>query len=254
MKVVLVQQDIVWSNPEANVERLEALLSGAPQADLYVLPEMFTTGFATAPEGVAEEMPAKGLLWMRDFARRRDCAIAGSIAVHEGDHYCNRLYFVTPESETYYDKRHLFTYSGEHLTFKAGEERKIVEWRGWKFLLLVCYDLRFPVWIRNRGDYDAIINVANWPTVRQTAWDTLSRARAIENTCYMLSVNRFGTDPKCVYEGNTAIYDPYGEIISNVRGREGLAVGELDMDFLKAYHEKFPALEDADEFEILNKK
>lgn len=253
MKVVLVQQDIIWSNPQANVDRLEALLSEAPQADLYVLPEMFTTGFATAPVGVAEEMPAKGLLWMRDFARRRDCAVAGSIAVHEGDHYCNRLYFVTPESETYYDKSHLFTYSGEDKTFKAGEERKIVEWRGWRILLLVCYDLRFPVWIRNRGDYDAIINVANWPTVRQTAWDTLCRARAIENTCYVLAVNRFGSDPKCEYEGNTALYDPYGGIISNVRGREGLAVGELDMDFLTAYHAKFPVMEDADAFEIKKK-
>ena len=121
MKVVLVQQDIVWSNPQANIDRLEALLSEAPQADLFVLPEMFTTGFATAPEGVAEEMPARGLLWMREFARRRDCAVAGSIAVHEGDHYCNRLYFVTPEGETYYDKRHLFTYSGEDKTFKASD-------------------------------------------------------------------------------------------------------------------------------------
>ena len=177
MKAALVQYDIVWADPEANRNRLDVLLEGIPQVDLIVLPEMFSTGFATQPEGVAEEAPSATLEWMKAKAREKDCAVAGSVALHEDGKYFNRFWFVKPSGEvTAYDKHHLFTYSGEHHRFTRGEKRVVAEWRGFRFLLNVCYDLRFPVWSRNRKDYDAAIYVASWPSVRQFPWDTLLRA------------------------------------------------------------------------------
>lgn len=254
MKVLLVQQDIVWGSPAANIERLESLLSDAPGADLVVLPEMFTTGFSTAPGEFWEEDPPRGLLWMREFARRNDCAVAGSVACREGDKLMNRLFFVTPQWEDYYDKRHLFKYGGEGRTFSNGNHRKVVQWRGVRFLLTVCYDLRFPVWSRNMGDYDAIICVANWPIPRQLAWDTLTRARAIENQCWFLAVNRCGTDPLCEYDGNTVLINPYGEYVASCPlGKESYALGEIDMDLLRSYCSKFPVLDDEDDFALREK-
>ncbi|MBO4570722.1 MAG: nitrilase family protein [Bacteroidales bacterium] len=251
MKVLLVQQDIVWGSPQANVKKLEALLEDAPEADLVVLPEMFTTGFSTAPGEVAEENPPVGLPWMRSFAAKHDCAVAGSIAFREGETFYNRFFFVTPGWEDHYDKRHLFKYGGEGRTFSSGNTRKVVSWRGVRFLLTVCYDLRFPVWARNRGDYDAIICVANWPVVRQLAWDTLTHARAIENQCYFLAVNRCGSDPNCNYIGHTALINPYGEdIVTCPPGEESYALGGIDMPFLQSYCSKFPVLEDEDRFTI----
>ena len=252
MKAALVQYDIVWADPEANRRRLDTLLDGLPQVDLIVLPEMFSTGFATMPQGVAEEAPSATLEWMKAKARAKDCAVAGSVALHEDGKYFNRFWFVKPSGEvTAYDKHHLFTYSGEHLRFTRGEERVVVGWRGFRFLLNVCYDLRFPVWSRNRKDYDAAIYVASWPSVRQFPWDTLLRARAIENQCYVLGVNRVGKDPSCEYGGGTAAVDPYGATLTAcVPGAEQILVTELDMDVLEAFRAKFPVLEDAESFEI----
>ncbi|MBR4827076.1 MAG: amidohydrolase [Bacteroidales bacterium] len=250
MKVLLVQQDIVWGDPEANRKHLSGLLSGAPGADLYVLPEMFTTGFATRKEDAAEDNPDATLGWMKAFAEQRGAAIAGSIALRQGERRVNRLYFVKPDgSVAYYDKKHLFLYGGEQECFDAGNERVIVEWGGVRFLLNICYDLRFPVWMRNRGDYDAIITVANWPGVRRTAWDILNRARAIENQCYVLAVNRCGSDPLDVFNGGTALIHPYGEAIAAAPdGAEGFAEGELDMKFLGEYARRFPVTDSADSF------
>ncbi len=251
MKTLLVQQDIIWGSPEANVEKLEKLLSDAPEADLVVLPEMFTTGFSTAPGEIVEENPPVGLPWMREFARKHDCAIAGSVACREGRVFFNRLYFVTPEWEEHYDKRHLFNFGGENRTFTRGYRRKVVTWRGVRFLLTICYDLRFPVWNRNRSDYDAIICCANWPIPRQMAWDTLTHARAIENQCYFLAVNRCGTDPKCEYLGHTALINPYGEDVATCPpGKESYTLGEIDMDLLRSYCSKFPVLDDEDYFTV----
>ena len=225
MKTALVQYDIVWADPAANRSRLDALLEGIPQVDLIVLPEMFSTGFATQPEGVAEEAPSETLEWMKEKARAKDCAVAGSVALHEDGKYFNRFWFVKPDGEvTAYDKHHLFTFSGEHHRFTRGEERVIVEWRGFRFLLNVCYDLRFPVWSRNRKDYDAAIYVASWPSVRQFPWDTLLRARAIENQCYVLGVNRVGKDPACDYCGCSALFDARGHVMAECRrGQSGVS-------------------------------
>lgn len=253
MKITVIQQDIAWGNPAENVSRLESLLAGAEKSDLYVMPEMFTTGFATLPGSSAEHEPAVGLEWMKRKASELDAALAGSICLEIEDGKCvNRFYFVKPDGDVaVYDKRHLFGYGGEGNKFRAGRDRVVVEFRGVRFLLAVCYDLRFPVWLRNRNDYDAMIVVANWPVPRRYAWDTLVRARAIENQCYVIAANRVGTDPACVYNGGTALIDPYGAPVALARDEEAVAItGELSLSVLEDFRAKFPVLEDADVFSI----
>ena len=253
MKINLIQTDIVWGDPQANCEHLDKMLAGAEPADLYVLPEMFSTGFATLPNATVEHEPSVGLAWMQRKARELNAAIAGSIALSVGEKCANRFYFVRPDG-TYeqYDKRHLFGYGGEGERFQAGGERVVVEYKGVRFLLAVCYDLRFPVWLRSRDDYDVMLLVASWPDVRRFAWDTLSRARAIENACYVAAVNRVGTDPACTYNGGTAWIGPYGETLAQAEdGQEGVICGEIDLERIAEYHAKFPVLSDADRFELL---
>lgn len=252
MKVCLIQFDITWGDPQANCAKLDELLARAPQAELYVLPEMFTTGFATLPDATVEHEPSVGLAWMQRKAAELHAAVAGSIALEVGEKCVNRFYFVRPDgSYEQYDKRHLFGYGGEGERFRGGTKRIIVEYGGVRFLLAVCYDLRFPVWLRNRDDYDAILLVASWPGVRRFAWDTLTRARAIENACYAGVVNRIGSDPACEYDGGTAFIGPYGETLAQVEdNQEGFACGEIDLTHLATYHQKFPVLEDADSFAL----
>ena len=252
MKICLIQFDIAWGDPQANCAKLDELLARAPQAGLYVLPEMFTTGFATLPDATVEHEPSTGLAWMQRKAAELHTAVAGSIALEQGEKCVNRFYFVRPDgSYVQYDKRHLFGYGGEGERFRGGTERVVVEYEGVRFLLAVCYDLRFPVWLRNRDDYDAILLVASWPGVRRFAWDTLTRARAIENACYVGVVNRIGSDPACEYDGGTAFIGPYGETLAQVDdNQEGFACGEIDLAHLAAYHQKFPVLEDADGFAL----
>ncbi len=248
MKITILQQNIVWADPTANVRKADEAINQNPGADLYVLPEMFSTGFCTNPEGIAESTESETLQWMKDKAATTDAAIAGSVAVTEDGKYYNRFYFVKPDgSVTHYDKKHLFTYGGEHLRFTAGEERVVVEWKGVRILLEVCYDLRFPVWARNRGDYDMILYVASWPTPRVSAWSALLVARAIENQCYVAGVNRVGTDPACEYCGGSVIIDPYGKTLAACEmNQECEASAKVDMDKLNAFREKFPVLNDAD--------
>ena len=256
LKVQIIQHDIHWANPKENQKRLEQQLAEHPGADLYVLCEMWPTGFSTKPENMAEEaLDSPSLRWMLRMAKQHDAAIAGSIATRQDGHYYNRLYFVKPDGEVeYYDKRHLFTYSGEHLHFTRGERRVIVEWRGVRILLQVCYDLRFPTWSRNhwnaeaqQPDYDVILYVANWPVSRIEAWNTLLRARAIENQCYVVGVNRIGEDPNCQYCGASAIIDPYGFTVSECeKDRECTADAILEMDKLAVFRIKFPVLKDGD--------
>ena len=252
MKINLIQTDIVWGDPQANCAHLDKLLAGAEPAELYVLPEMFSTGFATLPNATVEHEPSTGLAWMQRKAAELHAAIAGSIALEVGEKCVNRFYFVRPDG-TYeqYDKRHLFGYGGEGERFQAGQERVIVKYLGVRFLLAVCYDLRFPVWLRSRDDYDVMLLVASWPDVRRFAWDTLARARAIENACYVAAVNRVGTDPACTYNGGTAWIGPYGETLAEAAdSRESVVSGEIDLARIATYHTKFPVLSDADSFEL----
>lgn len=251
VRVTLLQTDIAWADGEANrlhCDRLIADLKEKP--DLLVLPEMFSTGFATNPEGIAErgEEPAS-LGWMRQKAGELGCAVAGSVATEpQAGEFRNRFFFVKPSGETtYYDKHHLFTYSGEHLRFSRGERRVVVEWQGWRVLLQVCYDLRFPVFSRNREDYDLALYVASWPESRRDAWSILLRARAIENQCYVVGLNRVGSDPSCVYSGDSAIVSPKGAVLAGSTGpTEQVLTACLSMDELARFRTKFPVLKDRD--------
>ena len=218
MKLTLIQADQVWKDPAANRDRVRQLVMSQEDTDLIILPEMFATGFVTEPEGVAES----------DHSESLNCAIAGSLAIREqaSGAYRNRFYFVKPDgSVRYYDKHHLFTHSGEHLRYSPGEERVVVEYKGVRILLQVCYDLRFPVFCRNKAvgagaDYDLIIYVASWPEQRIAAWDALLKARAIENQCYVAGVNRVGEDPGNKYSGHSTFIDPYGKILSICKENE----------------------------------
>ena len=248
MKLTILQSDIVWADPAENVRRAEEAINRNPGADLYVLPEMFSTGFCTQPEGIAEPVENHTVSWMKAKASQTGAAIAGSIAVHEDGKYYNRFHFVTPDGNiTTYDKKHLFTFGGEHKRFTAGSERVIVTYKGFRILLEICYDLRFPVWSRNKGDYDMIIYVASWPTPRVEAWKALLTARAIENQCYVVGVNRVGEDPGNNYCGGSRVIDPYGQIMAECEdGKEMEAKAKVDMEVLEAFRAKFPVLDDAD--------
>ncbi len=254
MKIILLQTDIVWHNPELNKKHIEHKINDLKQVDLVVLPEMFTTGFATNPNGIAELADTETLGWMKRIAVEKNFAIAGSVAVEENGDYFNRFYFVKPDgSFAKYDKHHLFTYGGEHKEYKAGEEKVVVEYNGFNILLQICYDLRFPVFSRNLGgEYDMIIYVASWPTVRLDAWNCLLKARAIENLCYVVAVNRVGNDPYCEYSGGSHLFDYMGKAIASAEyGKEDIVSGEIDKGKLDAFRNKFPALNDADKFEII---
>lgn len=250
MKIVILQTDICWANPVENRKRADEILERYGEADLIVLPEMFSTGFCTQPRGIAEPSDSETLQWMKSKAAERNCAIAGSVAVEEDGKYYNRFYFVHPDGKIqYYNKKHLFTYGGEHKQFTPGTERVIVSYRGVRFLMQICYDLRFPVWSRNRGDYDVAIYVASWPVPRIEAWKALLRARAIENQCYVVAVNRVGDDPNCKYCGGSAVIDPYGTTV--IACEDNLACGAeavIDLDVLDEFRKKFPVLDDADTF------
>ena len=248
MKITLLQRDIVWGNPAENLKRAGEALTRLPKSDLYVLPEMFSTGFIAEPSGAAENNGGETLAWMRQTAQLLNAAIAGSVAASTEKGNCNRFYFVKPDgTEVFYDKRHLFTYGGEDKRYTAGTERVVVEHCGVRFMLSVCYDLRFPVWLRNHEDYDCLLVVASWPTVRLGAWNTLLHARAIENQCYVCGVNRVGKDPVCEYSGGTQCIDAYGRDVAVCGAGEETAITvELDMEKLNAFRKKFPVLKDRD--------
>lgn len=248
-RVAIVQRDIVWSDIEANLEVVEHMLSGV-KADVVVLSEMFQTGFVTNPQGVADE--GRTLEWMKRMAAQLDAAVVGSVAIRQGEEFRNRLYFVKPDGESlYYDKSHLFSVGGESKHFTAGRERVVVEWRGVRYLLAICYDLRFPVWSRQRGDYDAMIYTALWPKVRREVWRTLLRARAIENQAYVIGVNRVGEEPTgLIYSGDSAVIGYYGEAVKDMGDEQGVAIAEIDIEALGNFREKFAVWRDADSFEL----
>lgn len=266
MKISLLQTDIAWGAPATNRWKLEGLLRGAEKSDVYVLPEMFSTGFAIEPEGVAETDEGS-LRWMQQMAKELDAAICGSVATERADYdrgverdgtgdlraakaFYNRCYFVKPDGDYYYyDKRHLFTYGGEHRRYTRGTDRIVAEFRGVRFLLQVCYDLRFPCFSRNEAQhpYDVALYLASWPTQRMEVWDVLLRARAIENQCYVAGVNRVGTDLACQYSGGTMLVNPYGQVEAACQPeQEGIICCDIDLERLAAFRQKFPVLQDAD--------
>lgn len=252
-KVALIQSDIRWGSVDCNLQAIEQMVAAAPAHDLYVLPETFATGFGTEPEEAARA-EQRIVEMMSSIARRANCAICGSLIIERNGRYRNRLLFVTPEGVAHYDKRHLFSIGGEGADYEAGEERCVVEWRGIKWLLATCYDLRFPVWLRNRGDYDAMICVASWPAARAEVWTTLLRARAIENVAYVVGVNRVGDDPTTHYAGGSVAFNYRGEALTQTSDEACVLSAEIDTEALQAFRRKFPVERDADNFELLIEK
>lgn len=253
MNITILQTDIQWGRPEENIKQAESLLLSHPGSDLYVLPEMWSTGFATEPQGLAEdENSSISLAWMKQTAQKQNCAICGSLAVRTADgNYRNRQYFVNGKNGTvqYYDKHHLFTYGGENRYYKAGETHTIVEYEGFRILLLTCYDLRFPVWSRYADglQYDLIVCVANWPESRQNAFHILTRARAIENMTYLIAVNRVGDDEYSHYRGCSCILSPIGKTLAQCKPNIPQTVSfSLNLETLRQKRAKFKVLEDRD--------
>jgi predicted amidohydrolase len=264
LTVSLVQGATRWHDPPANRDYYAGLLRriGEP-TDLVVLPETFTSGFSNEAIDHAETMDGPTPAWLRTQARALGAAITGSLQLRleQGNpaRVYNRLLFVTPDGEVWhYDKRHLFRYAGEHERYAAGNERLVVTWRGWRICPSICYDLRFPVWLRNRHDrttqrfdYDLLLVVANWPAARAHAWRTLLRARAIENWCYCIGLNRVGTDGNGLdYLGNSAVLDYLGQPRVELGAQEQVVTITLDGDALAEYRQRFPAWLDADEFHL----
>ncbi|MFB9055453.1 amidohydrolase [Mariniflexile ostreae] len=252
LKIALVQADLVWENPEQNRRNFTKKIDAIHEAvDLVVLPEMFSTGFTMNPKAVFETMQGETVLWMQELTHKKNIAITGSVVIKEECRFYNRLFFVTPNGGLeYYDKKHTFTLVGEDEIYTAGTKKPIIDFKGWKICPLICYDLRFPVWARNTEDYDVLIYVANWPTPRVTAWDTLLKARAIENMCYCIGVNRVGTDGvNSEYNGHSAAYDVLGnELTAFGSGEEQTEIVTLEKRHISAYRNKFKFLQDRDGF------
>ena len=255
LTLTLVQSDLQWQAAEANRQLLEQQMAEVPpESDLIILPEMFTSAFSTDARSIAEDYPGETLPWMLDQARKHNAALTGSVAVRMDGQRYNRLLFVTPQQDVhYYDKRHLFRMMQEHKRYGAGREKILVQWRGWRIMPLVCYDLRFPVWSRNTAaaPYDLLLYVANWPAARRQQWSRLLRARAIENLSYVAGVNRVGTDGNGVqYDGHSAVCDPLGDELLQAADQAGIFSITLSKRKLDDFRKSFPAHMDADEFTI----
>lgn len=255
MKATIVQCGLKWEDRDANLAHISSLLdAAAPGGGIVVLPEMFTTGFTMNPAPHAEAMDGPAVRWMKERAADGGYALCGSVIIEEEGLFFNRMIFVTPSGDvTFYDKRHLHTMSGEHTVYSRGNKRIVVPYREFSFNLQVCYDLRFPVWSRNRGDTDVIIYSANWPSVRSSVWKALLVARAIENQCYVIGVNRAGANPDGTsYTGDSAIIGPKGELLASLEpGAEGVVSAMLSMESLEKYRTDMPIWRDADAFTIL---
>lgn len=255
LRLALVQPDLAWQDAAANRDLLTPLLSPlAGSTDLVILPEMFTSAFAIGSGAIAEQAPGPSLDWMREQARQLDAALCGSVAIEDQGRRYNRLYFVTPDGRHWhYDKRHLFRMLGEHKRYAGGNDRLLVEWRGWRILPLVCYDLRFPVWCRNTAEqpWDLMVVVANWPAPRTMHWEALLKARAIENLAFVAGVNRVGVDGNSLaYDGASQAVDPCGEIVAHAGAAATVCRANLSRKTLLDWRETFPAWMDADHFTL----
>ncbi len=253
LKLALVQTEMYWQDKTKNLlafgQKLDKL---DVDVDLVVLPEMFTTGFTMHPEGLAETMDGPTVEWMQRLSKAKPFAICGSFIATEQGKFFNRFFWaVNGKVEIYYDKRHLFSMAGEHKTYAPGVKSPVIEFKGWRVLPRVCYDLRFPVWCRT-SDVDLQIYVANWPQARVSAWDKLLMARAIENQCYVAGVNRTGMDGNDIpYCGHSIVIDPKGEPLTPVSNeKDEILTVRIALDELSAFREKFPLGNDADKFRI----
>ena len=254
LKTILVQTDNIWEDIDQNLMNLSVKLEEIePDTDMIILPELFSTGFTMEAEEAAETMEGKGVHWMIDMAKEKSCVLMGSLLIKEAGHYYNRMIVAFPDATMkHYDKRHLFSFAGEDRVFKAGQDRLVFEYKGFRICPLICYDLRFPVWARNTQEIDLLIYVANWPDARMLAWDTLLKARAIENLCYVIGVNRVGIDNNQLrYTGHSAVYNAMGtDILQLEPAKEEIASVTLRKSHIVETRDKFRFLEDRDSFTI----
>jgi len=254
MKISLIQPDTIWENKNENFRFLEKLIGPLfGSADLVILPELFNTGFSMNPGLLAEAPGEETCRWMKKIAVEGNFGVCGSYIVREQDQFYNRFVFVSPDDQVwYYDKRHLFSMGEEHKFLSKGTRKIVFTFRGVHISPFICYDLRFPVWSRSRHEVDLIIYSSNWPDARKEVWNTLTRARAIENQCYVAGVNRVGTDGNSIlYCGDSRIVHPYGDLIVSAGPDEECSVtGVISVDELSGFRKKFPVLDDADNFGI----
>ena len=253
MKIALFQTNLIWENPEANRTFIEEnFINETEFFDLFVLPEMFTTGFTMNPEYVAETMQGETISWMKSLALKKDCAVCGSLVISENNSFYNRFVFVHPNGKIdFYNKRHLFSLAGEHQKYSKGTEKVIIDYKGWKICPQVCYDLRFPAFSRNHENYDLLLYVANWPKPRTNAWNILLKARAVENMCFVVGVNRIGFDENNhEYIGHSQIIDELGNQTLDAEEKQGVFIIELDKNKMLETRKKLNFLSDKDEINI----
>jgi len=255
LRISLCQTDCIWQDAPSNRRQLENKLARLDPAetDLVLLPEMFTTGFSMESEKLAESMDGPSIRWLIELSNQLNLAVTGSLIIKEHGGYYNRLCWVEPglKSPKIYDKKHLFSLANEHKHFKPGNQKLILEYKGWKIALFICYDLRFPVWSRNVEGVDLMIYVANWPEKRNLAWKSLLPARAIENQCYVAGVNRIGMDANQIqYCGDSAVYNYEGIQILKLEAQDTVQTIELNKQALEVYKRAYPFLKDADRFQF----
>nr|WP_298996608.1 amidohydrolase [uncultured Allomuricauda sp.] len=253
LKVALIQSPLIWEDPNANRKAFESKIALVQtDVDLVILPEMFTTGFTMSPENIDASEGIKTVNWMQKIAKKLQIAIVGSIVFQEEGKYYNRLHFVEPDGGiNTYDKRHTFTLAGEHKKYESGEKKVLTEYKGFRFYPLICYDLRFPVWARNAVNYDVLIYVANWPKPRISAWDSLLKARAIENMAYCIGVNRVGLDDSGYeYTGHSAVYDVLGNQLT-FSDAEEILYATLEKNHIQENRDRLRFLDDRDDFNLL---
>ncbi len=253
LHISIIQSSLHWENRAANLTLFSEKINAIREpTDLIILPEMFTTGFSMQPEKFAESMDGEAVKWMANMASVKNAVLCGSLMMSDGNQYFNRLVWMQPDgTNSYYDKRHLFGLGDENQHYTAGSQKILVEWKGWRILPLICYDLRFPVWARNTESYDVLLYVANWPERRINAWKTLLEARAIENQCYVIGVNRVGNSgPDIRYTGESSLIDPVGEVLFRESNHEVVRTATLSANQLAKTREALPFLKDRDSFEI----
>ncbi|WP_167607342.1 amidohydrolase [Maribellus sediminis] len=252
LKITIIQPDIIWENVETNLDKYNYIISGVAETDVIVLPEMFTTGFSMKIDELKETIDDESVSWMKQLAKEKQAAVVGSLIIEEHGKVYNRAVWAFPEgSLSTYDKHHLYTMGQETEHYTAGTSKTIVEYKGWKFCPLICYDLRFPVWARNAEDYDVLIYMANWPSPRHHVWKNLLVARAIENQCYCIGCNRVGSDGAGLnYLGDSAMVSPKG-FAEFMGEQEAVQTFEISYDDLHRFRKSFPLLSDRDQFRIL---
>lgn len=254
LKVTIAQYPIFWEDIDRNIEHFSREFdSFKEKTDLIVFPEMFTTGFTMNVEYYSEDMKGKAVQFIKHYSKKLNAAICGSTIIKDGKNFYNRLILALPDGKVlHYDKRHLFRMAKEHSVYSNGNKQLIVKIKNWRIAFFICYDLRFPVWNRNRGNYDVAVYSANWPVERIHYWKSLLTARAIENQCYVIGANRTGTDRNGFkYTGESCVINPLGKFMMNAKKKSGLHNTDLDMELLIKFKEKFPAYKDADKFKII---